>query len=96
MRLISTTYYPDLSRKMAMKMGGEYEASRVQVRHFEHFANNAGLSKALARGRMIEIAELIVERLPELAVTDAGSQVARLIREQCEQAIKRFQRDTHE
>jgi len=54
--LLSTAVYPSLTPKMAMKIGSKYKFSEVQARHWEQFALSAGLSKAQARKRIIEIA----------------------------------------
>ncbi|MCK5556449.1 MAG: type II toxin-antitoxin system HipA family toxin, partial [Alphaproteobacteria bacterium] len=36
--VLCTAYYPELSAKMAMKLGGEYEAEKLFSRHFEKLA----------------------------------------------------------
>lgn len=82
--LVSTIYFPDLSRKVAMKIGGEYDSSKVLARQFEQFAEEAGLSKAPVVRRVSKIAKLILERLPEVETNSVSTQVAQLIRERCE------------
>jgi len=62
---LSTAVYPDLTRKMAMKIGSKYEFADVQARHWEQFATAAGLSPAQTKKRILEIAR----RLPDLART---------------------------
>ncbi len=62
---LSTAVYPDLTKKMAMKIGSKYEFSDVHARHWEQFATSAGLSPAQAKKRILEIAK----RLPDLART---------------------------
>jgi serine/threonine-protein kinase HipA len=44
---------------MAMKIGSEYKFSEVQGRHWEQFAQSAGLAKAQARKRVLELAEML-------------------------------------
>ena len=41
--VVSTTYYPDLSKGMAMKIGGEYSSDKVTPKDFEQLAEEAGL-----------------------------------------------------
>ena len=41
--LMSTMVYPDLSGKMAMKIGGRYEHDKIFRRHWEQFAGVAGV-----------------------------------------------------
>lgn len=60
---LSTAVYPDLSDKMAMKIGSKYKFADVQARHWEQFALDAALSPAQVKKRILDIAK----RLPDLA-----------------------------
>lgn len=60
---LSTTIYPDLTPKMAMKIGGKYRFSEVMDRHWNRFADETGLAKAQVRKRVVEIAR----QLPDVA-----------------------------
>ena len=44
--IVSTVYYPDLSRDMAMKIGKEYSSENITAKDFEQLAEEAGLGKA--------------------------------------------------
>ena len=57
--LLSTAVYPTLTPKMAMKIGSKYKFSEVQARHWEQFAQSAGLGKAAARKRILELAKAL-------------------------------------
>jgi len=48
--VLSTAVYPSLTPKMAMKIGSKYKFSEVQARHWERFAEAAGLGKVDAAG----------------------------------------------
>lgn len=61
--LLSTAAYPELSSKLAMKIGGYYEFDDVLPRHWERFAKDAGLAAPQVRRRVLEMAE----RLPATA-----------------------------
>lgn len=61
--LLCTAVYPQLTDKMAMKIGGKYRFSELMARHWAQFARSAGLSPAQVRRRILEIAHL----LPDLA-----------------------------
>ncbi|MEO5794143.1 MAG: type II toxin-antitoxin system HipA family toxin [Rhodoferax sp.] len=63
--LLCTAAYPRLTDKMAMKIGSKYKFSEVQTRHWTQFAEAAGLSPALVKKRILEMAD----RLPTLART---------------------------
>lgn len=54
--LLSTAIYPNLTPKMAMKLGGKYKFTEVQARHWDQFAQAAGLSPAQTRRRVLRIA----------------------------------------
>lgn len=91
--LVCTLYYSEVSRKMAMKIGSEYPIERVFLRHFERFAEEAGLSKPMVRRRVPQIAQRIWSRLPEaILACPAGGGVAELIRGRCEKTMEMFTR----
>jgi serine/threonine-protein kinase HipA len=89
--LVSTVYYPELSSKMAMRVGGEYESDKLFTRHFEKLAEEAGLAKPLVRRRVRELAHATVEALPTLEINhQVARDVMRLIQKRCELFIERF------
>jgi serine/threonine-protein kinase HipA len=55
--LLSTAVYADLTSKMAMKIGSKYRFEDVQARHWDQFAQEAGLSVAQTRKRIVQLAE---------------------------------------
>jgi serine/threonine-protein kinase HipA len=57
--LLSTAVYPALTPKMAMKIGSKYKFSEVQARHWAQFAQSAGLARAPARKRILELANAL-------------------------------------
>ena len=95
---LSTAVYPELSDKMAMKIGSKYKFADVQARHWEQFALAAALSPAQVKKRVLEIAK----RLPDLAHTlqatmDAEGnshavlgRIATLIDQRCALTIRRL------
>ena len=89
--LICTIYYPELSQKMAMKIGGEYLTERVFPRHFEKLAEEARLAKPLVRRRVGELAASLLDSLKKIEVKNpVAAEVARIIGERSTQAMKRF------
>jgi serine/threonine-protein kinase HipA len=89
--LVSTLYYPDLSRTMAMKIGDEYSSEQVTPKDFERLADQALLAKPIVKRRVPELADTL---LTVLAKVDTDHPVARavaaLIRERCETAREGF------
>jgi serine/threonine-protein kinase HipA len=61
--LVSTRYYPELTRDLAMKIGGEYSSDKVSKANFEQLAEDAGLAKPLVRRRVPELANSILSNL---------------------------------
>jgi serine/threonine-protein kinase HipA len=91
--MVSTIYYPELSRTMAMKIGGEYSSEKVTPKNFEQLAEEAGLAKPMVKRRVPELAETIIATLPRLEIADPFAEaVAALIRQQCERAMNSFRR----
>ncbi|MBS0288152.1 MAG: type II toxin-antitoxin system HipA family toxin [Proteobacteria bacterium] len=87
--LVSTIYYPELSTKMAMKIGSKYQSQEVLPRHFEQMAEEVGLAIPLVRGRVSELIHNVNTTLKEWEIKNptiiniAGSierRVAKLIK----------------
>lgn len=95
---LSTAIYPNLTDKMAMKIGSKYRFTEVQARHWKKFAADAGLSPSQVRKRIMEIAK----RLPGLARMTLAmfeaegnghailGQIVALIEQRCVLTIRRF------
>lgn len=64
--IVCTSYYPELSKKMAMKIGGEYKSDNIMPRHFEKLAEETGLAKPLVRKRVPELADAVVKGLEKI------------------------------
>ena len=89
--VVSTVYYPELSRDMAMRIGDEYSSEKVTARNFEQLAEEAGLGKPLVRGRVVEVSDRLIATLPKLETAHPVAQkVAALIRQRSEKAVSRF------
>jgi len=61
--LLCTAVYPNLTAKMAMKIGSKYKFSELEARHWQQFASEAGLSPAACKKRLIQMAS----QLPKVA-----------------------------
>jgi serine/threonine-protein kinase HipA len=85
--IVSTVYYPELSRDMAMKIGGEYSSENVTARNFEQLAEEAGLGKPLGRARVAEVAERVITAIGRVEIANPDAEkVAALIRHRSEKA----------
>jgi len=89
--LVSTVYYPELSSKMAMKLGGEYSSERISPKHFERLAEEAGLAKPMTKRRVVELAETILSTLPTVTTDHpVTASVAKLLQSRCQRTAKGF------
>jgi serine/threonine-protein kinase HipA len=89
--LVSTIYYPELTNKMAMKLGGEAKSDRILPAHLERFAKDAGLGVAPTLTRVSALDERLLEKLPGVEKPSRVSEaVAGLITERCERYHARF------
>lgn len=95
---LSTAVYPTLTPKMAMKIGSKYTFSEVQARHWDQFAEGAGLAKAQAKKRILELAKSLpatartLQSNPERGFVGHGlvEQIITLIEQRCALTIRRL------
>jgi serine/threonine-protein kinase HipA len=89
--LVCTAYYPNLSQKMAMKIGGEYKPADIYLRHFERLADEAGFAKPLVRQRVFEIAEAIIKNVAHVDIQHpVADKVADFIKTRTQKNLDRF------
>src|SRR6185437_14655611 len=91
--VVSTVYFPELSREMAMKIGSEYSSKKVTLRNFEKLAEEAGLARPLVRRRVPELADAMLTTLPILDATNPVAEgVAALIKKRSEKVRFSFRK----
>lgn len=89
--VLNTGYYPELAKKMAMKIGGEYVSDQILPKHFEQLAQEAGLARPMVKRRVPELAETILAKLSDITIGHpVAIAVARLIQSHCERTIGKF------
>lgn len=95
---LSTAVYPSLTPRMAMKIGSKYKFSEVQPRHWDQFAEGAGLAKAQAKKRILTLAKSLpatarkLQSNPETAFVGHAlvEQIITLIEQRCALTIRRL------
>ncbi|MGX2041317.1 HipA domain-containing protein [Methylocaldum sp. MU1018] len=93
---LSTAVYPDLTPKMAMTLGSKYLFSEVQARHWDQFAEAAGLAKAQTRKRVLELAKRLpvtarkLQAAPEFAGRAILERILTLIEQRAELTVRRL------
>ncbi|VAW06101.1 Toxin HigB / Protein kinase domain of HipA [hydrothermal vent metagenome] len=89
--LVSTVYYPELTPKMAMRIGGESRSDKLRARNFEKLADEANLAKPMVIQRVPELARTILETIDEIDIVHpVGRDVIALIKKRCEKFIRLF------
>jgi serine/threonine-protein kinase HipA len=77
-------YYPELTRDMAMKIGGQYQCDRVTRTDFEQLATDVGLSKSLVNSRVTELAEAVHSKLQTITIdAPISHQLSEQIQNRC-------------
>jgi serine/threonine-protein kinase HipA len=83
--LICTVKYDGLSKKMAMKLGGESDSERLTSRHFDAFAGEVLLAKPLVRARVVSLSNQVLGEIDNvLAALPGAASVAEVVRRRCE------------
>jgi serine/threonine-protein kinase HipA len=89
--LVCTVYYPELTDKMAMKIGKEAKSALVYPRDIDRFAEQSGLGAAPTRARIPALADRLLEKIPGITKTGPVSKaLAKLIEERCKDYRSRF------
>ena len=94
--LLCTAVYPTLTAKMAMKLSSKVRFAEVQGRHWQQFAEAAGLSWAQTRQRLLRMAGNLPGITRRLQAEDAYchqplvGEIATLIDQRCVLTIRRL------
>ena len=89
--LISTVYYPQLTKKMAMKIGKAAESSKITLEHFERLAQDAGLSTPIMKKRLPELTEQVLANIGKVGIDHpVAHKLAELVGERCALYLARF------
>ena len=88
---MSTAYYPDLARNMAMRVGRQAIADRITPNDLRRLAKEAGLAAPLVLDRAVELMDTIHVRINEVERPHPVSVcVAALIRDRAQTLLDRF------
>ncbi|WML91948.1 HipA domain-containing protein [Thiothrix lacustris] len=67
--LLCTSVYPQLDTRMAMAIGGEYRPEWVQHRHWQRFADEAGINFSLLQKRSLILGKRVLDTIQPVAKT---------------------------
>jgi serine/threonine-protein kinase HipA len=89
--LICTVRYEGLSPHMAMRVGGEYDSAKLGAEQFNRFAEEIGMSAVEVRRRVLDLADKIAAKVPEVAAGVPGCEpVAELVLARCRAQASRL------
>ena len=106
--ILSTAVYPELSPKMAMKIGSQYELKQLMPRHWSQFAKANGLSTpqlfkriqtlasrlpAAARSLQATMGEDARHRDQNLSQNTLIESIIELIEHRCDTTLRRFAKE---
>lgn len=91
--LVCTVFYPELTKKMAMKIGGEGKSNLVFPKHIARFAKDAGLAAPPTLARVAALAKAISEAIPNIEKPhEISEKVAAVIVERAESFVHHFKK----
>ncbi|MGE4504629.1 MAG: type II toxin-antitoxin system HipA family toxin [Desulfovibrionaceae bacterium] len=96
--IVCTGAYQGLGRKLAMKIGGQYDPDYLFPRHWERLAREAGLSESLVLDELRGMAAMLLETLrparelfeERYGVATVLRRVEAFVRARCETTLKRL------
>lgn len=91
--ILCSQVYPELSNKMAMKIGGHYNHGEILLRHFEKFANENNISftqlKKVIKNQC-EILPDIVDNVINSFENKIGKDILSVAQKNCTRLLKEF------
>ena len=82
--LVCTRFYPNLDKKMAMKIGDKALGDKITSGHFEKFAEQSSLSRPQVKARIKSLARKVIDTIPRIPREHpVASGVGKWIMEHC-------------
>lgn len=84
--ILCTSIYPELSNKMAMKIGGYYDSNKIYPRHFERMANDIGVSYTQIKKTLKTQCNILPDIFKEVSATfenDIGNDIIKIVEKNC-------------
>ena len=89
--LVCTVAYPELTSRMAMRIGRQRQSDHLGRSDLERFARQASLNASLVCQRALELVDIILDRLRNAELPHASSaRTASIIRERAERMAQRL------
>lgn len=91
--ILCSQVYPELSNKMAMKIGGHYKHDEISLRHFEKLANENDISFTQLKKvikKQCENLPYIVEDVINSLDNKIGKDILSVVQKNCTKLLKEF------
>ena len=91
--ILCTSIYPELSSKMAMKIGGYYESNKIYPRHFERMAKDIGISYTQVKKILINQCQIlpdIVKEVSQMFENTVGENIFNTVLKNCTRNLNNF------
>ena len=91
--ILCSQVYPELSNKMAMKIGGHYKHDEISLRHFEKLANENDISFTQLKKvikKQCENLPIIVESVISSLDNKIGKDILSVVQKNCTKMLKEF------
>lgn len=94
--ILSTMVYPDLTQKMAMKIGGHYEHNKILPRHWKKMADESEISYTQLKKMIIKQAGILPQELKKVIDenkinSEIAEKMLKLVTQNCKKVLKRFE-----
>ncbi|NQY80278.1 MAG: type II toxin-antitoxin system HipA family toxin [Candidatus Caenarcaniphilales bacterium] len=87
--LLSTIIYPDLSKKMAMAIGGQNKLDYIGMRHFERIVPDTKVARSLIKKQVLNMAKDLVAKAEALRDSLKAEEIVSPVFEQIIQVIEK-------
>lgn len=94
--ILCTAVYPELTKQMAMKIGGYYEPDKIYPRHWKKMADEVGISYTQLKSIILKQAEtlpLLLLALIDHSTAEIGKQILTYVTNNCNSTIKKFENE---
>lgn len=91
--VLCTSVYPELSSKMAMKIGGYYESDKIYPRHFERMAKDIGISYTQVKKILLNQCKILPNIVYEVSTSfknTIGKDIFNIVLKNCTRNLKNF------
>jgi len=94
--ILCTAIYPNLTKQMAMKLGGYYEPEKIYPRHWKRMSEEVGINYIQVKNMVLKQAEnlpILLMALIDHSNTVIGKKMLEFVSQNCKETIRRFENE---